>query len=190
MKKSKIALLVVAFLIVLAVVGAVVGEKDLPAPVSADSPAASSGSVPSVSAETPSPAASGIQSGMFIDFGDYTIEITDVKIIPAENNSFEKAPTIAFWYTTTNISQDDLSPAVAWILSMEAYQDNNPNYLKDLEVASLPDQAHLHTQDAKIKKGGSLENSVAYVLDDLETPVLLKSSEFSPIDYAQEFPVK
>lgn len=188
MKKSKIAF---AFALSAALIACSGKSAPAAAPASSSAPASS----PSASAITSeaSPAQdtpSDVQSGMFIDFGDYTIEITDVKVIPADQNQYEKAPTIAFWYKTTNISKDNLSPSTAWIRAFEAYQDNNPDYLNELDVASLPDAAHRDTQLAKIKQGGSLENSVAYILDDLETPVLLSSGSLSPIKYAQEFPVK
>ena len=169
------------------------------APAAGSSPAPESARAASVEASAPAPAdtsapetaaSSDIQSGMLIDFGEYTIEITDVKIIPAEENFLDKAPTIAFWYTTTNVSKDGLTPMMAWLSPFEAYQDNDPNFYNKLEVAALPDRAHLDSQMAEMKIGGKLESSVAYVLDDLETPVILQTGKYSRVKYEQEFPVK
>lgn len=188
---KKILSIVAVVFVALVIIGVVAGKKDSPAAPAA-APAASSESAPippaapaAASSQTPA-----VQSGHHADFGDFVIDITDVKIFPADPNSYENAPTIAFWYTVTNVSRDELSPGGAWVFAFEAYQDNNPNYLKELEYASLPDMAHLETQDVKLKKGGSAECSAAYILDDMETPVVLRSSEFLPIVYEQEFPVK
>lgn len=188
---KKILSIVAVVFVALAVIGVVAGKKDSPA-VPAAAPASSSGSSPAPAAVSAPAAASTVeetvQSGRFIDFGDYTIEITDVQIL--HNHGYKNDDVIAFWYVTTNVSREDLNPSVAWILKFEAYQDNDPNILKKLDVSSLPDTKHLDTQMATIKIGGSLENSVGYVLDDLETPVLLKTDKFSKIAYEQEFPVK
>ena len=106
---------------------------------------------------------------------DYTIEILDYKVIPVgeEGNKYGKAPVIAFWYNTTNTSGKEIDPNSAWIFIMEAVQDNDPNMVNKLNVASLPDSRFLDSQMAKIKAGGTVENAVAYELTDTETPVEL-----------------
>lgn len=200
---KKILSIVAIVFVALVVIGVVAGKKDGPAaPAAAPAPSAGSSPAPAASVKEPSSAASvetsapetaassDIQSGMLIDFGEYTIEITDVKIIPAEENFLDKAPTIAFWYTTTNVSKDGLTPMTAWLSPFEAYQDNDRNFYNKLEVAALPDRAHLDSQMAEMKIGGKLESSVAYVLDDLETPVILQTGKYSRVKYEQEFPVK
>jgi hypothetical protein len=65
---------------------------------------------------------------------------------------------------------------MAFITDISAYQDNNPNAENQLEVGSLPDEKFLDTQMESIKKGGTVENAIAYELDDLTTPVELVAS--------------
>ena len=110
---------------------------------------------------------------------DYTIEITDYKVIPVgqEGNEHGDAPVIAFWYKTTNTSGKEINPTSAWIYIMSAVQDNDPNKVNKLDVASLPDSKFLDSQLATIKAGGTVENAVAYELTDTETPVELTALE-------------
>ena len=104
---------------------------------------------------------------------DYTIKITDWKVIPVgeKGNEYGKSPVIAFWYDTTNTSDKEINPTSAWIYIMEAVQDNDPNTVNELNVASLPDDQFRDTQLQKIKQGGTVSNAVAYELTDEETPV-------------------
>lgn len=106
---------------------------------------------------------------------DFTIKITKVKVIPKGNkgNEYGEKPVIAFWYKTTNDSGEDLIPGSAWIEIFKAYQDNDPNRMNELDVGASPDDRFLDTQNEKIKKGGTVENAVAYELDDTKTPVKL-----------------
>lgn len=108
------------------------------------------------------------------------IEITDHKVIAvgAEGNEYGKKPVIAFWYKITNLSAKDVSP-MNFIFNVTAYQDNNPNAENKLEVGGLPDDSFLESQMENIKKDGTVENAVAYELDDEETPVdLVASNDF------------
>jgi hypothetical protein len=106
------------------------------------------------------------------------IAITDHKVIPvgAAGNEYGKKPVIAFWYQTTNLSDKEVSP-MDFIFGITVYQDNNPNRENKLNVGSLPDPRFGDSQTAKIKKGGTVENAIAYELDDLTTPVDLVASE-------------
>ncbi len=110
---------------------------------------------------------------------DIKIEITKYKIIkPGEKgNDYGEKPVIAFWYKATNISGKDLDPSDAWIWTFKAIQDNDPNSVNELNMGSLPDDKFLDTQDHKIKKGGTVENAMAYELSDTTTPVTLKATE-------------
>lgn len=125
---------------------------------------------------------------------DYTIEITDWKIIQPgeEGNSYGDEPVIAFWYTTTNTSGKDIDPMTAWILIMDAVQDNDPNMVNKLNVAALPDSNFLNSQTASIKAGGSVDNAMAYTLTDMETPVVLTAKEgaFGKELGSQQFDIK
>lgn len=106
------------------------------------------------------------------------IEITRYKVIKAgqTGNEYGDKPVIAFWYKTTNLSGDDVDP-MAFIFNFEAYQDNNPNAENKLDVGALPDDRFLDSQTETIKKGGTVENAIAYELDDLVTPVDLVAIE-------------
>ena len=106
------------------------------------------------------------------------IEITDHKIIPVgkKGNEYGSKPVIAFWYKITRLADKDVSP-LDWLSVIGAYQDNNPNAENRLEVGSLPDEKFLDSQTEKLKKGGTVENAMAYELDDETTPVDLVASD-------------
>lgn len=106
---------------------------------------------------------------------DVKITITDVKTIQVgeEGNKYGREPVVAFWYDTTNLSGQEMTPSLAWIARFDAYQDNDPNAENKLSVGSLPDSAFLDSQTSKIKKGGTVANAMAYELSDTTTPVKL-----------------
>ena len=110
---------------------------------------------------------------------DYSIKITDWKIInPGEpGNEYSDSPVIAFWYDTTNISGREIDPMSAWIYIMSAVQDNDPNAINKLNTAMLPDSQFTETQMQKIKQGGTVANAMAYTLTDTTTPVELTAKE-------------
>lgn len=112
-------------------------------------------------------------------FSDATIEITDYRVIPVgeTGNEYGEKPVIAFWYKVTNNSAEDMDPSTAWILNFTAIQDNDANSVNELEVGMLPDDRFLDSQLEKIKVGGTVENAVAYELDDDTTPVQLIASD-------------
>jgi hypothetical protein len=100
------------------------------------------------------------------------IQITRYKIITAgqKGNEYGEKPVIAFWYKTTNLSGAKVDPT-EFLWHFTAYQDNNPNAENELDVGGLPDDRFLHSQTENIKKGRTVEDAVAYELDDLDTPV-------------------
>lgn len=110
---------------------------------------------------------------------DLKIKITDTKVIPVgeAGNEYGENPVFAIWYETTNLTDDDINPTTAWMVVFTAIQDNDPNAINELNVGSLPDENHLDSQLETIKKDGTVENSVAYELDDLETPVTLVATQ-------------
>lgn len=107
------------------------------------------------------------------------IVITDHRVIPAgaKGNEYGDKPVIAFWYEITNLTGKDMDPATEWIFLFSAFQDNNPNAENELEMGSLPDDRFLDSQMENIKKGGTVENAMAYELTDEVTPVDLVASE-------------
>ena len=127
--------------------------------------------------DSPSEASSTFENGV-LTTPDVKIEITRYKVIKVgqKGNEFGEKPVIAYWYKITNVSGEKTDP-LAWIFTFKAFQDNNPNAENELNVASLPDEKFLDTQTENIKKGGTVENAVAYELDDLVTPVDLVATE-------------
>ncbi len=109
---------------------------------------------------------------------DLKIEITRYKVIKAgqKGNEYGEKPVIAFWYKTTNRSGAKVDP-MDFLFNFEAYQDNNPNAENELDVGMLPDDRFLDSQMENIKKGGTVENAIAYELDDLHTPVDLVAAD-------------
>jgi len=109
---------------------------------------------------------------------EYTVTITDSKKIAVgqPGNEYGEKPVIAFWYEVTNTSDDAIDPTTAWIGTFTAIQDNDPNAVNELNVASLPDAQFLDSQLQDIKNGGTVANAVAYELDDETTPVELVAS--------------
>lgn len=110
---------------------------------------------------------------------DLQIEITETKVIPVgdKGNEYGEKPVFAIWYETTNLSDKEIDPIIAWVATFTAIQDNNPNAINELEVGSAPDDRFLDTQLETIKKDGTVENAVAYELDNLETPVTLVANQ-------------
>jgi len=107
------------------------------------------------------------------------IEITDYRVIQPgdDGNAFGDGPVIAFWYSVTNLTDDSMDPTTAWIMTMTAIQDNDPNMTRELSVGLHPDSDLVGNQMADIKEGGTIENAVAYELDDETTPIELVASE-------------
>ncbi|WEV54235.1 DUF5067 domain-containing protein [Leuconostocaceae bacterium ESL0723] len=110
-----------------------------------------------------------------VDNGNATIKVTEYKIIqPGQpGNQYGKKPVIAFWYTTTNHTDKDLTPMNAWIVSAspKVIQDNDKNKENTLKMGSLPDDKFLESQSQNIKKDGTVEDAMAYELTDDHTPV-------------------
>ena len=109
---------------------------------------------------------------------DVKIAITEHRVIPVgqPGNEYGSKPVIAFWYDITNISGKDTTP-LNWMFMIKAIQDNDPNAVNSLNVGSLPDDRFLDSQMQEIKQGGTVQNAVAYELDDETTPVELVASD-------------
>ena len=103
------------------------------------------------------------------------VKITETKVIPVgeAGNEYGDKPVFAIWYEATNLTDESKTPIDAWIDNFSAIQDNDPNMVNNLSVGGSPDESHLDTQLNEIKKDGTVENSIAYELDDTETPVTL-----------------
>ena len=106
---------------------------------------------------------------------DVKVKITKKKIIKPgqKGNEYGDKPIIAFWYTTTNLSNKDISPLSAWIAIFSASQSTT-NYTAKLNLGGAPSDAHSTSQFYDIKKGKSLKSSVSYELVS-NKPVPLKA---------------
>lgn len=109
---------------------------------------------------------------------DVKIAITEHRGIPVgqPGNEYGSKPVIAFWYDITNVSGKSTTP-LNWMFMIKAIQDNDPNAVNTLNIGSLPDDQFLESQTQEIKQGGTVQNAVAYELDDETTPVELVASD-------------
>lgn len=126
---------------------------------------------------------------------DVKIEITDYKVIPVgePGNEYGQKPVIAFWYNTTNLSGEDITPSTAWILVFTAIQDNDPNAINELNMSiTTPDKQFTDSQMETIKQNGTVANAIAYELDDDVTPVTLQATDplMDEIFGEQEFAIQ
>ncbi|AMC01203.1 Uncharacterised protein [Aerococcus viridans] len=117
--------------------------------------------------------------GTVAEIEDVKVEITDYHVIPIgePGNEYGESPVIAFWYDATNKSGDDINAMSAWMAIFTAVQDNDPNVINELEVASLPDEQYLDSQMETIKEGGTVSNAWGYYLTDETTPVTLIATQ-------------
>lgn len=176
MKKKPILLLASAVgALVLSGCGGTATESDVPANTNASTSSESSSPNASAPADD-STGDSSFKDGV-LTTPTMKIEITEHKVVPVgeKGNEYGSKPVIAFWYKTTNLSDEKVNPT-DFIMVISAFQDTNPNAENQLEVGALPDDKFLDTQLENIKKGGTVENAIAYELDDLETPVVLVAS--------------
>ena len=127
--------------------------------------------------DSPDEVGSTFENGVFTT-PELKIEVTRHKVIKPgqKGNEYGDKPIIAIWYKTTNLAGDDVTP-MDFIYHFSAYQDNNPNAENELNVGAAPDDRFLDSQMENIKKGGTVEDAIAYELDDLETPVDLVATE-------------
>lgn len=109
----------------------------------------------------------------------FKIEITSHRVIPVGQvgNEYGQKPVLAIVYKTTNLTSAATDPTTAWIGSFTATQDNDPNAVNTLDVGSTPGDQYLDSQTQQIKEGGTVENAIAYELDDTTTPVALTAKE-------------
>lgn len=107
------------------------------------------------------------------------VTITSHRVIPVgqPGNEYGDKPVIAIVYKTTNLTSAAVDPTTAWIGSFQATQDNDPNAVNELNLGSTPGDQYLDSQTESIKQGGTVENAVAYELDDETTPVKLTAKE-------------
>ena len=127
--------------------------------------------------------------GTMLRGNSYSVRITSHKVINPgeEGNEYGDKPVIAFWYDTL-VSPDykndrPIDPMSSWIMNFKAVQDNDPNAINELQIASLPDKNFLQSQMSQIKPGGTVANAVAYELTDTTTPVKLTAKDMIGTEY-------
>lgn len=127
--------------------------------------------------------------GTMLRGNSYSVRITSHKVINPgeEGNEYGDKPVIAFWYDTL-VSPDykndrPIDPMSSWIMNFKAVQDNDPNAINELQIASLPDKNFLQSQMSQIKPGGTVANAVAYYLTDTITPVKLTAEDMMGTEY-------
>ena len=110
---------------------------------------------------------------------DIKITITKTKVIQPgkKGNEYGDKPIFAIWYKTKNKTGKDIDPISAWIAVFKAYQDNNKNYVNELDMSGAPDERYYNTQLKRIKKGGTVTNAISYQLSDKKTPVKLVATK-------------
>ena len=127
--------------------------------------------------------------GTMLRGNSYSVRITSHKVINPgeEGNEYGDKPVIAFWYDTL-VSPDykndrPIDPMSSWIMNFKAVQDNDPNAINELQIASLQDKNFLQSQMSQIKPGGTVANAVAYELTDTTTPVKLTEKDMMGTEY-------
>lgn len=127
---------------------------------------------------TVEPKPNAMFDGMVYEDDEARIEIIGCEILEvgSEYNKYGDVPLVCFKFNVTNLSDGDVSASGKWIDTFRAYQDNDPNFLNELNVGSQENSAYHDTAFAKIKKGGTVEDVMTYELDDEETPVTLVAS--------------
>lgn len=105
---------------------------------------------------------------------DVRIEILGWKIVEPGDGPLVDSPEIVFEYDVTSLSGSDaVTPATAWFAMFTAIQDNNENYVNTLDTGWFYDEEYFDSAYETLKEGGTVRNSVSYVLDDTTTPVTL-----------------
>lgn len=105
---------------------------------------------------------------------EVTIAITDYKVIPAggEGNPTNQA-IIGFWYTVTNLTDNEFSPSTAWLYTFSAKQQTGNPETENLTLGGTPDAQFTDSQFTSIKKDEMVSNAVFYTLADTEHAVSL-----------------
>lgn len=127
---------------------------------------------------TVEPKPNAMFDGMVYEDDEARIEIIGCEILEvgSEYNKYGDVPLVCFKFNVTNLSDWDVSASGKWIDTFRAYQDNDPNFLNELDVGSQENRAYHDTAFASIKKGGTVESVMTYELDDMETPITLVAS--------------
>lgn len=127
---------------------------------------------------------------------NYSLRITNYEILDIghKENKHKDSSIIVFYYDTyvnEKFKNDyQIKPYYQWLQNFEAYQDNDPNMLKPLELGEYLGEKD-DDRDVIIKPGGKVSSTIAYKLNDLETPVTLTAiDEEGNIKGSHDFEIK
>ncbi|BDR56515.1 DUF5067 domain-containing protein [Xylocopilactobacillus apis] len=130
-----------------------------------------------------------------VDNSEFTIKITKYRVIKPgkKGNKNGKSPVIAFWYQVKNKNKNNhVDPITAWQAVFKAQQLGSNNKKYDLQIAALPDDKYLQSQMTEIKQGKTVENAIAYKLNNKKNSVDLISIKgpFGEGSGKETFPIK
>jgi len=167
MKKS--LTLAIAFLLILSLLTACGGNGGGNAPTNtpATENAASTPDGAYTGNETAS--ASVFENGV-LTTAQLKIEISDYKVITLDGFTF-----LGIWFSVTNLTDNDLTPVLAWNSRITAYQDENLE--RRLSLTTVPDEPLNDYLDTVIAKDDTVHSCIAYIINDTAATVTLVGSE-------------
>ena len=138
-------------------------------PVPSTAPAAAEEATPSTAESSRE-----ITDNSFI-LTDYTIKITDYRVIPPGEYGNEDGvvPIIGFWFETTNTSGSEIDPSSAWIFSVTAFQDEDGSEY-ELNLSDVPDENYRDSESEPIESGSTVPSAISYELSNASSAVTLK----------------
>lgn len=111
---------------------------------------------------------------------DIDIKVLETEFIPKGTYEEQKKDQLAIIYEVKNKTNKEIDPSSGWFAVFEGTQDSK-DAIRKLDVGSLPNmdkyQFALDSQLDIIKKGGTVKNAIAYNLEDIKTPVILKATK-------------
>ena len=115
--------------------------------------------------------------GKVIKHHDLNVKITKWQVIPIgeKGNEYGSKPIIAFWYEVKNKATKKISPDYAWLTMFDVSQYTNHSQEHDLQSGDAPDERYADTGTTKIAKGKTGKSAVAYELDSVKRPVIIKA---------------
>lgn len=105
-----------------------------------------------------------------------TVKILNYQILKSGDPGTEYSKgksLIVFTYEVTNKSDEDVTADLGWLEAFEVIQDNDPNTINTLDPTLLSNDENIATSYDKIKKGGTVKNTSAFILTDDTTPVTI-----------------
>lgn len=133
----------------------------------------------SESSETDNPSDVGFKDDVLkIDMA--TLKILSTEILPPDSAAYRDNNQLVFTYEVTNDSEEGIQASTVWIACFEALQEGSDTINK-LDVGMTPqdgkyEEYREHEMD-DIKPGGTVKAVIAYDLEDMSTPVVLKATQ-------------